>query len=192
MSFEIFNFVWIQYHLFVNIKLSRTVVSSRNTVCRKQVILHSFTGVSMHTIARWFLELLSLRDQKRESWQNSVIKEDIDIVGSSTLFVGIMRKRKWKLQIHLCQFVLLMSRPALRWREEAADTHCWQIRKEEKNTTRQSRKRGELGMASKYVKDQRFGRLFATNFSLHYWLHGFSRTARRYIWFSFFSSTQFN
>ena len=64
MSFEIFNFVWIQYHLFVNIRLPRTVVSSRNTVYRKQVILYSFIGVFMHTIARWFLELLSKRPKK--------------------------------------------------------------------------------------------------------------------------------
>lgn len=93
-SFEIFNFIWIQYHLFVNIQMSRTVVSSRNIVYREQVILYSFIGVSMHTIAWRVLEILSLRDHKRENWQNSVIKEDIDVVGTNTVFVEIIRKKE--------------------------------------------------------------------------------------------------
>ena len=91
-SFEIFNFVWIQHYLFVNIKLSRTVVSSRNTVYREQVILYSFYA---HYCAKGFWVFIFERPKKRETdWQNSVIKNDIDIVGPNTVFVGIMREKE--------------------------------------------------------------------------------------------------
>ena len=88
--------------------MSRTVVSSRNTVYREQVILYSFIGVSMHTIARRVLEILSLRDHKREIWSILINEHEMDTFH----LVAIGLKAAFSIEVTkiVCVYFVLVTR----------------------------------------------------------------------------------